>query len=99
MPEISGLVMSFPPAFPIFDCRVPWKGCRRNLKIRLAGPLAPSPRLQFGLPLGLGLAFALNGDIEGHGSTDQLLQRRLIDLLAFMDVDGAPDIPLEAGVE
>jgi hypothetical protein len=38
-------------------------------------------------------------EIERHGSADEVLQGRLIDLVAFVDVDGAPDIPLEAGVE
>ena len=32
-------------------------------------------------------------------SADEILQGRLIDLVAFVDVDGAPDIPVEAGVE
>jgi len=43
------------------------------------------------------LALAL--EIERHGSADEILQGRLIDLVAFVDVDGAPDIPGEAGVE
>ncbi len=44
-----------------------------------------------------GLAFAL--EIERHRGADKILQRRLIDFVAFVDVDGAPDIPVEAGVE
>src|SRR5512138_1755557 len=52
--------------------------------MKLAGPLAArSP--------GLRLALAL--EIERHGSTDEILQGRRIDLVAFVDVDGAPDIP------
>jgi hypothetical protein len=47
--------------------------------------------------LRLGPTFAL--EIERHGSADEILQRRLIDLVALVDVDGAPDIPVEAGVE
>ena len=43
------------------------------------------------------LALAL--EIERHGSADEILQGRLINLVASVDVDGAPDIPLEAGVE
>src|SRR5215467_5044599 len=43
------------------------------------------------------LTFAL--EIERHCSADEILQGRLIDLVAFVDVDGAPDIPFEAGVE
>ena len=58
--------------------------------MKLVGPLAArSP--------GLRLALAL--EIERHCSADEILQGRLIDLVAFMDVDGAPGIPVEAGVE
>src|SRR6185437_16048831 len=46
---------------------------------------------------GLRHAFAL--EIERHGSADQILQGRLIDFVAFVDVNGAPHIPFEAGVE
>ena len=60
--------------------------------MKLAGPLtARSP--------GLRLTLALEMEIERHCSTDELLQGRFIDLVAFVDVDGAPDIPVEAGVE
>src|SRR5580692_12616471 len=58
--------------------------------MKLVGPLAD------GSP-GLRLALAL--EIERHCSADEILQGRLIDLVAFVDVDGAPDIPVEAGVE
>jgi len=58
--------------------------------MKLAGPLAAR------LP-GLRLALAL--EIERHCSADEIPQGRLIDLVAFVDVDGAPDIPVEAGVE
>jgi len=58
--------------------------------MKLAGPLAArSP----------GLGLALDHEIERHGSTDEILQGRLIDLVTLVDVDGAPDIPVEAGVE
>src|SRR5438105_2544930 len=46
-----------------------------------------------------GLRLALALEIERHCSADEILQGRLIDLVAFVDVDGAPDIPVEAGVE
>src|SRR5579871_2607275 len=39
---------------------------------------------------------ALSLDIERHRLTNQILQRRLIDLVPFVDVDGAPHIPPEA---
>src|SRR5438309_1834096 len=60
--------------------------------MKLVGPLAArSPGLR------PGLAFAR--EIERHGSADEILQGRLIKLVALVDVDGAPDIPFEAGVE
>ena len=69
-------------------------GTRHELSIapaiKLADPLAARSR-------GLGLAFAL--EIERDCSPDEILQGRLIDLVAFVNVDGAPDIPVEAGVE
>src|SRR5690606_39007236 len=37
--------------------------------------------------------------VQRNGGTDQVLERGLVDLLPFTDVDGAPDFPLEAGVE
>jgi hypothetical protein len=62
--------------------------------MKLVNPLAArSPELR----LRLQLVFAL--EIECHCSADEILQGRLIDLVAFVDVDGAPDIPVEAGVE
>ena len=58
--------------------------------MNLFGPLAArSP--------GLRLAFAQ--EIEPHCSADEILQGRLVDVIAFVDVDGAPDIPVEAGIE
>jgi len=56
----------------------------------LVGPLAARS-------LELRLVLAL--EIERHGGADEILQGRLIDLVAFVDVDGAPDIAIEAGVE
>ena len=59
--------------------------------------LPRSPGLRLGLGLWLGLRLGL--EIEGDGSADEILQGRRIDLVAFVDVDGAPDIAFEAGVE
>jgi len=51
--------------------------------MKLAGPLAArSP----------GLRLALDHEIERHCSADEILQGRLINLAAFVDVDGAPDV-------
>ncbi len=64
----------------------------RSVKLRpnLIGPLAArSPGLRFTLAL----------EIERHGRADEILQCRLIDLLAFVNIDGASHIPIEAGVE
>src|SRR5215510_11767326 len=59
---------------------------------KLAGPLAARSA-----GLRSGLTFAL--EIERRCSADEILQGRLIDLVAFVNVDGAPGIPVEAGVE
>ena len=48
---------------------------------------------------GFRLSLTLEMEIERHCSADKFLQRRFIDPLAFVDVDGAPDIPIEAGVK
>ena len=67
-----------------------WEEIGPGPAMKLVGPLATrSP--------GLRLALAL--EIERHCSADEILQGRLIDFVAFVDVDGAPDIPVEAGVE
>jgi hypothetical protein len=67
-----------------------WEEIWPGPAMKLVGPLAAhSP----------GLRFALALEIERHRSADEILQGRLIDLVAFVDVDGAPDIPVEAGVE
>jgi hypothetical protein len=60
-------------------------------------PLTRAAARSPGLRLGLRLALAL--EIERHCRADEILQGRLIDAVAFVNVDGAPDIPLEAGVE
>ena len=73
-----------PKLFPL------WEEIWPGPAMKLVGPLAArSP--------GLRLALALQ--IERHCSADEILQGRLIDLVAFVDVDGAPGIPVEAGVE
>jgi hypothetical protein len=63
-------------------------------ELKLVSPIAArSPGLR------LELSHSLEFEIERHGSADEVLQGGLIDLLAFVDVDGAPDISVEAGVE
>src|SRR6188474_917501 len=37
--------------------------------------------------------------IQRDGLTDEVLQCAFVDLVMFLDVDGAPDLPLEARVE
>ena len=61
---------------------------------KLAGALAARTA---GLWLWFGLALGM--EIESHRIADEGLQGRFIELFAFVDVDGAPDIPVEAGVE
>ena len=48
---------------------------------------------------GLGLCLVLALEIERHGRANEILKGLLIDPVAFVDVDGAPDIPSQAGVE
>ena len=38
-------------------------------------------------------------EIERHCSPDEILQGGLIELVAFVDVDGAPHIPVQACIE
>ena len=65
-----------------------WEEIWPGPAMKLAGSLAARlPRLRLAL------------EIERHCSADEILQGRLIDLVAFVDVDGAPDSPVEAGVE
>ena len=39
------------------------------------------------------------GLVQGHGGANESLQRLLVDLVAFVEVDGAPGVAFEAGVE
>src|SRR5258708_26421508 len=62
--------------------------------MKLVGPLgARLSRLR------LGLRLAPAHEIERHCSVDEILQGHRIDLFSFVDVDGAPGIPVEALVE
>ena len=49
--------------------------------------------------LRLSLAFKQALEIERYRSANEIPQGRLVDFLAFADVDGAPDVAIEAGVE
>ncbi len=37
--------------------------------------------------------------IQRQGCSNEVLQRGFVDLVALVDVDGAPDFPIKAGVE
>src|ERR1044072_6266302 len=39
------------------------------------------------------------GPVQGHGGTNEGLQRLPVYLIALVEVDGAPRVPLQAGVE
>ena len=60
-------------------------------------PLTFSARRASPLAARLGLALGLK--IQGHGFADQILQGRLVDPVAFVDIDGAPHVPFETRVE
>ena len=65
--------------------------------MKLAGALAAgSPGLRFGLLYGHSRWAA---EIERNRGTDEFLQGRLIDIVAFVDIDSAPRIAVKAGVE
>src|SRR5215469_1766748 len=65
-------------------------GCTTQLVGALPGR---RPRLRSGL------LFVLALEVEGHGSANEILQGRLLDLVAFVDVNRTPDIPPETGVK
>jgi hypothetical protein len=46
-----------------------------------------------------GLWLALSLVIERHRGADEILQGRVIDFVAFVNIDGPPEIAVEAGVE
>ena len=69
---------------------LPPMGDKPKPAIKLLGLLAARPA---------GPRLALAHEIERHCSADEILQCRLIHLVALVDIDGAPDIPVEAGVE
>ena len=43
--------------------------------------------------------FLLALEFEGHGLLYERLRGSFVDLVTFMQIDGAPDLALEAGVE
>src|SRR5215469_5697813 len=45
-----------------------------------------------------GLGFG-SGLVQGHRSANECLQRLLVDLLALVEVDGTPCVPVKTGVE
>ena len=99
--------------FPFMNCRligniyrtasegnapalIQWdRGVTAFIRTNDEGLIIPKIRTVSNAGLRLGLAL----EIERHCSADEILQGRLIDLLVFVDIDGAPDIPVEAGVE
>ena len=62
--------------------------CRERNRLLFAGRFFPRGRFA-----------RVPQEIKRHCSADEILQRRLVDLVALLDVDGTPDIPVEAGVE
>ena len=69
-------------------------GDTTGISRKLTGALAArSPGLR------LGLSFKQAFEIERHRSANEIFQGRLVDFLAFVDVDGAPDVAIKAGVE
>lgn len=50
-------------------------------------------------PASPGRLFVRALEVQRNRRSDEILQRILVDLVGFMDVDGAPHIPIKAGVE
>ena len=75
------------PSQPV-DTGCCWEQTWPELAMKPVGPLAArSP------------GFRLALEIERHRSANECLQGLLIDLLAFVNVDGPPDIPVKARIE
>src|SRR3954463_7653206 len=83
-----------PSAFAI--CGLPPERSTTDRSFRLDFALAFGGTLGF---LGGILRLLAFGRVQGHGGTDQRLERRRVDLLAFLEIDGAPGVALEAGIE
>src|SRR5580692_13117628 len=82
--------------------RTAWRRRQARRSSSLWEEIWPGPAMKLADPLAArspGLRLALALEIERHCSADEILQGRLIDLVGFVDVDGAPDIPVKAGVE
>src|SRR5689334_3365438 len=54
--------------------------------------LRDSREILFGLRLGFRLRFVLAGKVQRDGFADESFQRAGVNLLAFVNVDGAPDV-------
>src|SRR3990167_9761588 len=73
--------------------------------IRGWAPRCPSFRLEaaarplFALWLLRSRARGGFGGVQCHGGADERFERLLIDLVALMEIDGAPRVAFEAGVE
>jgi hypothetical protein len=86
------------PSFVGGVCQYPGirnRDCLRIWNVSLLASLAES-RSATHSP---GLRLALTLEIECRRSTNEIFQRRHLDLVAFVNVNRAPDFPLEAGVE
>src|ERR1700753_3806531 len=67
-------------------CHERYRAAGRTGRERLPAPVALRRSFRF-------------GRVEGDGIADEGLQRLLVYLLALVEVDGPPGVPVEAGVE
>jgi hypothetical protein len=94
----SDLAVPRPTMRIVLDTARPSHGSRVCPVMRKRGRKPRLPAIPFAArSFGLHLTLALK--IERHGGADKILQCRLVDLVAFVDVDSAPDIAVEAGVK
>jgi hypothetical protein len=76
---------------------VPWPAHSRNTPIAAIAAWSCVSRCETGRPdYGLALGF---GFVQGRGGANECLQRFLVYLLALVEVDGTPCVPVKNGVE
>src|SRR5690348_3093440 len=92
------------------DSRGPWgdavarcaiSGCCRNASMSKSFAIRSVVGLgrEAGRDVLLGLSATGTGRVQRHGGANKSLERFLVEFLALMQVDGAPGVAIEAGVE
>src|SRR4051794_20618866 len=74
------------------------RGCARATRCT-SRPTCPTATAAARVPRRCAASATPPCTVERDGGANEVLQRVLVDLLALVEVDGAPDVPVEAGVE